>query len=422
MVAEQHSDSLGTYVISQATTASDVLAVLLLQLDAGVKTPLPVGPLFETLDDLKGAHDTMETLFSLPAYMGMIKGKQEIMIGYSDSAKDAGRLAASWSQFETQEKLAELAKKHNVDLTFFHGKGGTVGRGGNPAGFKAILAHAPGTVNSRFRVTEQGEMIHQNFGHDVIAERTVDIFTAAVLAERHTPRSSPPAEWRRLMDVLSETSCDAYREIVRKDERFVSYFRTATPELELARLNIGSRPAKRKIGGGVESLRAIPWIFAWMQNRLNLPSWLGVGDALHEMMQSEDKEELQRMYNEDNNFRNTISLVEMVLAKSSAEISQNYEDNLVTDPEIKALGDVLREKHALTRDAILELSGHKILSEDNELLLNLLTLRNPYVYALNVIQAEVLKRLREQGDSNEVLEDALGITITGIANGMGNTG
>jgi phosphoenolpyruvate carboxylase len=257
MISEQHDDSLNAYVISQATTASDVLAVLLLQIDAGVKNPLRVVPLFETLDDLKGASETMNTLFNLPVYRASINGKQEVMIGYSDSAKDAGRLAASWAQYETQEALANVAKDHNVDLTFFHGKGGTVGRGGNPATFKAILAHAPDTINGKFRVTEQGEMIYQNFGHSDRAQRTLDIYTAAICAEKHTDRPSPTDEWRTLMNKLSDISCDAYRQIVREDERFVPYFRSATPELELSSLNIGSRPAKRNATGGVESLRAI---------------------------------------------------------------------------------------------------------------------------------------------------------------------
>ena len=273
MIADQIPESLGTYVISQATSASDVLAVLLLQLDAGVKKPLGVAPLFETLCDLEGAEETMRALYSLPSYMGVIKGKQQIMIGYSDSAKDAGRFAASWAQYETQEKLAALAKEFNVDVTFFHGKGGTVGRGGNPQTFLAIMAHAPNTINGYFRVTEQGEMISQNFGFNDRAERTLDIYTAAVLAEKMTERPSPSKEFRDMMQKISDISCAAYRKVVRGDERFVPYFRSATPELELGNLNIGSRPAKRKAGGGVESLRAIPWNFSWTQTRVSGNKW-----------------------------------------------------------------------------------------------------------------------------------------------------
>lgn len=230
----------------------------MLQRDAGVERPLRVVPLFETLDDLNGAPETMERLYSIPSYVGSLEGmKQEVMIGYSDSAKDAGRLAASWAQYETQVKLSEVAKKFNVDQVYFHGKGGTVGRGGNPNTFEAIVSHAPGTVNGQFRVTEQGEMINQNFGFSDRAQRTLDIYTAAVLAEQHTHRPLPSKEFKYMMDKLSDISCEAYRRIVRGDERFVPYFRAATPELELSNLNIGSRPAKRKASGGVESLRAM---------------------------------------------------------------------------------------------------------------------------------------------------------------------
>lgn len=424
VIAEQKEGSLGAYVISQATNASDVLAVLVLQKDAGVKKPLRVAPLFETLDDLNGAPDQMRTLFSLPSYMGSIDGKQEVMIGYSDSAKDAGRLAASWAQFETQEKLAEIADEFGVEMTFFHGKGGTVGRGGNPATFKAIMAHAPGTINGRFRVTEQGEMITKNFGYSDRAERTMDIYTAAVLAEKVSDRPKPGPEWREMMAKLSDISCAEYRRIVREDDRFVPYFRSATPELELAKLNIGSRPAKRKPGGGVESLRAIPWNFSWTQTRLNLPTWLGVGKAVNEILASEDGDQLREMYKDFDAFRTTIDLVEMVLAKSEPAIAAHYDDVLVEDPKAQELGAEVRSMHKGTEDAVLDITGHEVLSEDNPLLSRALAVRNPYVDCLNVLQAETLKRLRAVPEDKEekVLNDALMTTITGVANGMGNTG
>lgn len=425
MISEQHEASLGAYVISQCTSASDILAVLLLQRDAGVKKPLRVVPLFETLDDLNGAAATMDRLFRIPAYVGSLEGrKQEVMIGYSDSAKDAGRLAASWAQYETQVEMARVAAEHSVELVFFHGKGGTVGRGGNPNTFDAIVAHAPGTINGQFRVTEQGEMINQNFGYGDRAERTLDIYTAAVLAEQHTARPLPTPEWKDMMDRLSDISCAAYRRIVRGDERFVPYFRTATPEQELSSLNIGSRPAKRKASGGVESLRAIPWIFAWTQTRLNLPTWLGVGEAISEVLASEDEETLRTMYAEWGTFRTTIDLVEMILSKSDNEIARHYENVLVSDPTAAELGGEIRRIHDGTERAILDLSGHDRLSEHDHLLLRLMAVRNPYVDCLNVLQAETLKRLRSEPEEQEMarLNDALLITITGIANGMGNTG
>lgn len=424
VITEQYEGSLGAYVISQATSASDVLAVYVLQKDAGVKKPLRVVPLFETLDDLKGATATMKKLFSLPTYMGIIAGRQEIMIGYSDSAKDAGRLAASWAQYETQEMLAGLAKAYGVDVTFFHGKGGTVGRGGNPATFKAILAHAPDTISGRFRVTEQGEMINQNFGHGDRAERTMDIYTAAVLAEKLTERPKPCDEWRAMMNKLSEISCAAYRKIVRQDERFVPYFRAATPEKELTKLNIGSRPAKRKVDGGVESLRAIPWNFSWTQTRLNLPTWLGVGDAVNEILAGNDADKLRDMYQNWGSFRTTIDLVEMVLAKSEPAIAQHYDKVLVHNGKAQELGAEIRALHHATENAVLDLTNHRTLSDGKTMLARALLVRNPYVDCLNVLQAETLKRLREaeEGKEDKVLNDALLTTITGIANGMGNTG
>ncbi|KAL3935015.1 MAG: hypothetical protein SGBAC_009382 [Bacillariaceae sp.] len=424
MVAEQHEGSLGAYVISQATHASDVLAVLLLQLDAGVKKPLRVAPLFETLDDLNGAYDTMKKLFSLPVYLGIINGKQEIMIGYSDSAKDAGRLSAVYAQFETQTNLAALAEKEGVDVTFFHGKGGTVGRGGNPAVFEAIMSHAPRTINGQFRVTEQGEMIQQNFGHGDRAERTMDVYTAAVLAEKVTKRDSPPKEWTDLMTELSDVSCEAYRKIVRHDERFVPYFRKATPELELANLNIGSRPAKRNPTGGVESLRAIPWNFAWTQTRCNLPTWLGVGQAIEETMKDDQKAKvLHEMYQGYDSFRTMIDLVEMVLAKSEPDIAKHYDDMLVDDPKAQELGHEVRAIHLATEQAILGITGHERLGANNKILERALLVRNPYVDCLNILQAETLKRIRQVDAGEEgILKDALLTTITGVANGMGNSG
>lgn len=422
MIAEQPEGSLGAYVISQATTASDVLAVLLLQLDAGVKKPLRVAPLFETLDDLNGATDTMRKLFSLPVYMGIIQGKQEVMIGYSDSAKDAGRLSAIFAQYQTQESIRKLADEFNIDMTFFHGKGGTVGRGGNPQTFHAIMSHAPETINGKFRVTEQGEMIHQNFGHYQRAERTLDIYTAAVLAERLKKRPAPKPEWRALMQEMSDISCAAYRSIVRGDERFVPYFRAATPESEFASLKIGSRPSKRKASGGVESLRAIPWNFAWTQTRFNLPTWLGVGHAFDHCLKDETKAPiLKDMYQGWDSFRTMVDLVEMILSKSEPAVAKHYEDVLCSDPKAKELGEITRQYHLDTEKVVLDLTGHKKLGENNAILQRALGVRNPYVDCLNVLQAETLKRIRANPDE-KVLEDALLTTITGISNGMGNTG
>ena len=267
-------------------------------------------------------------------------------------------------------------------------------------------------------------MINQNFGHGDRAERTLDIYTAAVCAEKYTERPSPSPEWREVMNRLSESSCNAYRRIVREDDRFVPYFRAATPELELSELNIGSRPAKRKASGGVESLRAIPWIFAWTQTRLNLPTWLGVGEAIDDFLSGEDADKLRDIYRDWSSFRTTIDLVEMVLAKSEPSIACHYEDMLVSDDKAKELGAEVRRLHSSTETAVLSLTNHEKLCEDNALLQRTLQVRNPYVDCLNVLQAEILKRMRETNDEKEeeVLKNALLVSITGIANGMGNTG
>jgi len=438
LAAQLGSDALGAYVISQCQQASDVLAVAMLQMDAGVNPPLRVVPLFETLDDLERSADTVEALFSMPVYLKHIKGHQEIMVGYSDSAKDAGRLAASWAQYNAQEAMINVAKKAKVELTFFHGKGGTVGRGGNPALYRAILAHPPNTINGRFRVTEQGEMITQNFGQQDVAERTLDLFTSGVLAERFEHRPEPKKEWREMMERLSTVSCDAYRKVVRQEPRFVPYFRSATPELELAGLNVGSRPAKRNPKGGVESLRAIPWVFAWTQTRLNLPAWLGVGEAFTKESNGPNGQVLKSMYSDWPWFRTLVDLLEMIILKSEERIAANYDEQLVTDKASLSLGKELREKLRESSKAVLHVSGNSSLQADNSVLLRSMVVRNPYVDPLNIIQAELLKRLGaaeggERGggggagkklsaEERKTLQDALLITINGIANGMRNSG
>lgn len=428
-------ESLGAYVISQARSASDVLAVMLLQKEAGMPKLMRVVPLFETLTDLTNSATVLDQLLGLPQYRDLCNGKQEIMVGYSDSAKDAGRLAAAWQQHEAQVAMAAVADKHGIEITFFHGKGGTVGRGGNPRLYDAILAHPPNTVRGRFRVTEQGEMITQNFGHVPIAERTVDIFTAGVLAEKFAVRQEVKPEWRDIMERMSDTSCQAYRNIVRGEPRFVPYFRAATPELELSGLNVGSRPAKRNPQGGVESLRAIPWVFSWTQTRLQLPVWLGVGEAFTEELSDPTRAEaLKSMAQQWPWFDTVVNLVNLVLAKSDAEIAAIYDSRLLdkTDRESAVLGEELRSNLLQTRAVVHQLGD---LGSDphmgvGKFVAASLQVRNVYLDPLNVIQAEVLYRLRQaeadgavkNKSETKLLRDALLVTINGIANGMRNSG
>ena len=438
LISKVPSDALGAYVISQATAASDVLAVELLQLEAGVgDKSLRVVPLFETLDDLNGAAKTLETLFSNEGYAKRTNRRQEVMVGYSDSAKDAGRIAATWAQYRAQEQMQKVADKYGFELTFFHGKGGTVGRGGNPALYEAILGHPPGTIGGRFRVTEQGEMITHNFGHPSIAERTLDIMTSAVLRDAFYERPLPTPEWRSTMDKLADTSCSAYRDLVHGEEHFVEYFRKATPERELAYLNVGSRPAKRNPQGGVSSLRAIPWIFGWAQSRLNLPAWLGVGEALEEGLSDErpggTKEILLEMHKQWPWFQSNLDLIEMLLAKTEPAIAAHYDDVLVNSAadastengdkssQLQTLGSSLRDRLAHTEQAVLKVTGSEsVESACSPLLQRAMRLRNPYVDVLNILQVEALRRLRNSQDSHT--EDSLLVTINGIAAGMRNSG
>jgi len=422
VAAELGPESLGAYVISMCRTASDILAVELLQKEAGNKFPQRVVPLFETADDLRNGGPTMRKLFSIPWYLEHIKGKQEVMIGYSDSAKDAGRLTSAWELFKAQEGLLAECDARGVKLTLFHGRGGTVGRGGGPS-YLAIQSQPPGTLDGRLRVTEQGEMIQSQFGLPGIAFRTLEVYATATLKATLVPPKPPSDKWREIMDGMAATACNVYRQVVREDPMFVPYFRSSTPVGELSLLNIGSRPSKRvSVQGGVESLRAIPWIFAFTQTRLLLPSWLGVGEALHEAM-GKYPSDVEAMYRNWPFFQTILDLVEMVLSKGDPSIALRYNDLLVP-AEYKALGGKLVQRFADTVKVILAVSKHNVLQEANPSLKSSIHLRTSFVDPINLIQAELLKRLRalKEDEDDSLLRDALLITINGIAAGMRNTG
>jgi phosphoenolpyruvate carboxylase len=357
VIAELPEDSFGAYVISMATAPSDVLAVELLQRECGVKKPMRVVPLFEKLADLQQARATMELLFSVDWYKERINGKQEIMIGYSDSGKDAGRLSAAWQLYKAQEEIVDVAERHGVKLTIFHGRGGTVGRGGGPSHL-AILSQPPNTVNGSLRVTVQGEVIEKSFGEENLCFRTLQRFTAATLEHGMNPPVSPKPEWRALLDDMATVATEEYRSIVFQEPRFVEYFRSATPETEYGRMNIGSRPSKRKPGGGIESLRAIPWIFAWTQTRFHLPVWLGFGAAFrHAMDTPGGLATLREMYEEWPFFRVTIDLLEMVFAKGDPGIAALY-DKLLVPQDLSPFGEQLRANYAETQSLLLKVSTY----------------------------------------------------------------
>lgn len=418
MIAEFGADSLGAYVISMASRPSDILAVKLLQKEAGVSSPLRVVPLFETLTDLQGAADCLTQLLDIPWYREHIQGEQEIMIGYSDSAKDAGHLAAAWALYQTQEQLVAVAKEQGVRLTLFHGRGGSIGRGGGPT-HAAILSQPPGSVDGRLRVTEQGEVIQAKFGLPGIAERNLELYATAVAEATLKPPAPPAAEWREQMGQLADSSCQVYRHLVRETPEFIDYFRHATPEHEISHLAIGSRPARRRPTTGVEGLRAIPWIFAWTQTRLLLPTWLGVGDALHQALAGNAKQALQQMYQQWPFFRAFMDMQEMVLAKSDPAVAAWYDARLVPEA-LHPLGAELRQKHAQTREMVLTVTGHAQPLDDAPVVQRSVGLRNPYVDPLNLVQVELLARIRHGQEDD--LREALMICINGIAAGMRNTG
>ncbi|PQM41559.1 phosphoenolpyruvate carboxylase 2 [Prunus yedoensis var. nudiflora] len=434
VISELPSDNFGAYIISMATAPSDVLAVELLQRECGVKKPLRVVPLFEKLADLEAAPAAVGRLFSIDWYKNRINGKQEVMIGYSDSGKDAGRLSAAWQLYKAQEELVKVAKQYGVKLTMFHGRGGTVGRGGGPPILLYCLSHP-----TQFMV------------HFVLQFKR---FTAATLEHGMHPPVSPKPEWRALMDEMAVLATKEYRSIVFQEPRFVEYFRRATPELEYGRMNIGSRPSKRKPSGGIESLRAIPWIFAWTQTRFHLPVWLGFGAAFKQAIEKDAKNlhMLREMYNQWPFFRVTIDLIEMVFAKGDPGIASLY-DKLLVSEDLWSFGERLRANYEETKSLVLQVAGHRALLEGDPYLRQRLLLRDSYITTLNVCQAYTLKQIRDPNYHVKVrphlskeymektskpaaelvklnptseyapgLEDTLILTMKGIAAGMQNTG
>jgi len=419
-VAVAPAASLGSYVISMAGAPSDVLVVQLLLKEAGLLRPMRVVPLFETLADLDNAGPAIDHLLGLPGYRARLHGPQEVMIGYSDSAKDAGTTAAAWAQYRAQETLVEICRHHEVELLLFHGRGGTVGRGGGPA-HAAILSQPPGSVAGRFRTTEQGEMIRFKFGLPDIAEQNLNLYLAAVLEATLQPPPTPEPAWRELMDRLAADGVAAYRAVVREHPQFVEYFRQATPEQELGRLPLGSRPAKRR-EGGVESLRAIPWIFAWTQTRLMLPAWLGWEAALTGALKRNEGELLVQMREHWPFFRTRIDMLEMVLAKADAAIARLYDERLV-ESALRPLGEELRDLLSQACTAVLGLTGQSELLVHSPETREAITVRNTYLDPLHLLQAELLARSRQRESSaDSPLEQALLVSVAGIAAGLRNTG
>uniref|UniRef100_A0A0G4HVF7 phosphoenolpyruvate carboxylase n=1 Tax=Chromera velia CCMP2878 TaxID=1169474 RepID=A0A0G4HVF7_9ALVE len=429
------AEELGAYIISMCMQASDVMAVEFLQKEFSTdgKTQRVV-PLLETIDALHRAESILEALFTCPIYrkkLTEVHGNiQEVMIGYSDSGKDGGRLASSWNLFKAQETLVAVGKKHGVTIRFFHGRGGSVGRGGGPQ-HVAILSQPPDTINGYLRVTIQGEVIQQDFGLEGLADKTLETFMTAVLkSDLLSTKAVVKPEWKGLMDKMAVASTAHYRSYVYERPEFVSYFRCATPETELGKLNIGSRPQKRK-QGGVETLRAIPWVFAWTQNRFLLPVWLGLDQAFSSLSEEEKKLVVQ-MYKEWPYFKSFIDLISMVMAKVSLRLVEEYDKVLVPE-QFHALGKELRGCCTVAMTRILEITGEKVFLDNDKITQRAYYARKPWISPMNVLQIEILRRLREE-DAKESkglksaetevarLNDALIVVIKAIAAGMQNTG
>ncbi len=420
VIAAQPREAFGAYVISMARTASDVLAVHLLLQESGCPYRMDVCPLFETLDDLNNSEAVMKQLMSIDLYRGFIQNHQMVMIGYSDSAKDAGVMSAGWAQYDAMDKLVKVCEEEGIELTLFHGRGGTVGRGGAPA-HAALLSQPPKSLKGGLRVTEQGEMIRFKLGLPDVAVNSFNLYASAILEANLLPPPEPKQEWRDLMEVLSQVSCEAYRNVVRGEEKFVPYFRQATPELELGKLPLGSRPAKRNPNGGVESLRAIPWIFSWSQNRLVLPAWLGAGEAIQYSVDQGHQALLEEMCREWPFFSTRLGMLEMVYSKCNMEIAKYYDQRLV-DEELLPLGELLREQLQKDIKTVLNVENNENLMQSDPWGLESIRLRNIYVEPLNMLQAELLYRTRKSETPPAELEEALMVTIAGIAAGMRNTG
>lgn len=420
VIAQTSADSLGSYVISMASAPSDVLAVQLLLKEAGLNRAMRIVPLFETQDDLHNAAGVIDQLLSLADYRNSLAGPQEVMIGYSDSAKDAGTTAAAWSQYRAQEELVAVCEKQGVELILFHGRGGTVGRGGGPA-HEAILSQPPGSVAGRFRTTEQGEVIRFKYGLPAVAAQNLNLYLASVLEATLLPPPAPKDSWRAVMERLAADGLAAYRKTVREDPQFVTYFRQATPEQELGRLPLGSRPARRR-SGGIENLRAIPWIFAWTQTRLMLPAWLGWETALQNAVARQEEPLLVEMRDQWPFFRARIDMLEMVLLKADSGIARLYDERLVDD-ELRGFGEQLYQHLSQAVEQVLNLTGEAHLLERHPQVRASISVRDTYLDPLHLLQVELLARSREQGDTIcPAVEQALLVTVAGIAAGLRNTG
>ncbi len=420
-------DAFGPYIVSMTQGPDDALAVLYLARRAGLldgdrNVPLDVAPLLETVPDLAAGRATLTALLSNATYrkhVALRGDEQIVMLGYSDSNKESGIAASRWALQRAQTELLEVAERFGVRLVLFHGRGGSVSRGGSKPR-NAILAEPPGAVNGRLRVTEQGEIIHAKYGLRDIALRTLELTAGATLEATATPGRLPPSDYSRAMDELARASREAYRNLVVDEPDFFAYFREATPIDAIERLRIGSRPASRRAKTGIENLRAIPWVFSWIQSRHLLTGWFGSGTGLKALIDQNGLEFAQRMAREWPFFGTLLSDVEMSMAKADMEIAARYA--ALAGPVGEKIFPLIQAEFELAREAVCAVQGIDELLARDRVLQRAIRLRNPYTDAMSFTQLDLLRRWRATDRRDEALEAALITTVQGIARGMRNTG
>ncbi|MBZ5751527.1 phosphoenolpyruvate carboxylase [Metabacillus rhizolycopersici] len=445
MIKEAHETfgkkSILVYLVSMTQSASDLLEVLVLAKEAGiyrlhadgtVESHLNVAPLLETVDDLIAGPNIMETLFNLDVYRNHLKihgDSQEIMLGYSDGSKDGGTLTANWKLYKAQLEIHDMAKRHNIGLKFFHGRGGSLGRGGGPLN-RSILSQPRETLGDGVKITEQGEVLSSRYLLEDIAYRSLEQATSTLieasvnLSEESEQQHLREKAWEEAMEEISDISLKKYQSLVFEDPDFLTYFTEATPLNEVGELNIGSRPSKRKNRNRFEDLRAIPWVFAWTQSRQLIPAWYAAGSGLESFASKgeENLKLLQRMYEEWPFFRSTIDNLQMALMKADITTAKEY-TSLVHDKEIadRIFGNIV-EEYEKTKAVLLKISDDEELLDHTPNIKESVHRRNPYVDPLNFLQVELIKELREQEEPNEELLTEVLLTISGIAAGLRNTG
>jgi phosphoenolpyruvate carboxylase len=431
-------DALPNYIISKTDGVSDLLEVALLLKEVGLlrvgekpNLHLNIIPLFETIADLRGCGKVMDELFSLPCYRKLLDSRQnvqEVMLGYSDSNKDGGFLAANWELYKAETELTEVFARHKVELRLFHGRGGTVGRGGGPS-YQAILAQPPQSVNGQIRITEQGEVIGSKYADPEIGRRNLETLVAATVEATllsHDTLGERAAAYHDIMEALAQDALAAYRSLVYETPGFNRYFQETTPIREIAGLNIGSRPPSRKKSDLIEDLRAIPWVFSWSVNRSMIPGWYGFGTAVEAFLQREDGGEkglalLQEMHRDWPFLQTLLSNMDMVLAKTDMGIASRYAE-LVGDISLREeiFGRILAEWDRSVK-WLFAVTGQTEFLQDNPTLARSIRNRTPYIDPLNHLQVELLRRYRS-GDATDAVKRAIQLTINGVAAGLRNSG